>query len=171
MTDVVSAQKRSEMMSGIRGKDTAPELLVRRALFGMGYRYRLHRKDLPGRPDIVLPGRRIAVFVHGCFWHAHHDCRFAKTPSTRTEFWTEKLRQNRARDARDLALLQNAGWRTLVVWECALRKRSRSEPIDSELKAWIEGIEPAGEIRGNQLLPTRKSLADIAGVSQGQKEA
>lgn len=147
MTDVVSASKRSEMMSGIRGKDTKPELMVRKALFGMGYRFRLHRKDLPGRPDIVLPGRRIAIFVHGCFWHAHPDCRFAKTPATRTGFWAVKLQQNRDRDARDLALLRDAGWRTLVVWECALRDRSRPEPVESDLKAWIEGAEPTGEVR------------------------
>lgn len=146
MTDVVSAQKRSEMMSGIRGKNTIPELQVRKALFSMGYRFRLHRKDLPGRPDIVLPGRRIAILVHGCFWHGHHGCRYAKTPSTRTEFWITKLESNRLRDTCDLNALRTAGWRTLVVWECFLRSPLRVG-LAVALREWIEGDQQMSELR------------------------
>lgn len=146
MTDVVSAQKRSEMMSGIRGKNTRPELQVRKALFSVGYRFRLHHKDLPGRPDIVLSGRRIAILVHGCFWHGHQDCRYAKTPSTRTEFWVAKLESNRQRDQRDLHALHAAGWRTLVVWECYLRSPPRAD-LATALRDWIEGDQQAGDLR------------------------
>lgn len=147
MPDIVSAQKRSEMMSGIKGKNTKPELQVRKALFSMGYRFRLHRKDLPGRPDIVLPGRRVAILVHGCFWHGHRDCRYAKTPSTRTEFWTNKLDSNRARDVRDLEALQKAGWRTLVVWECYLRQPMPPGTLAAELSSWIKSTNQGGELR------------------------
>lgn len=118
MTDVVSPAKRSQMMSGIKGKNSLPEMLVRKALFAMGYRFRLHRRDLPGTPDIAMPGRRIAIFVHGCFWHAHQGCKYAKTPSTRTEFWTAKLQGNIERDRRATDKLAEMGWRVLNVWEC-----------------------------------------------------
>jgi len=121
MTDVVSTAKRSQMMSGIRAKNSAPELLVRKALFAMGYRFRLHRRDLPGTPDIVMSRRKIVIFVHGCFWHAHKGCKYAKTPATRTEFWLEKLEGNVDRDRRAAAKLAEAGWRVLNVWECSTR--------------------------------------------------
>lgn len=163
MPDIVSAQKRSEMMSGIKGKNTKPELQVRKALFSMGYRFRLHRKDLPGRPDIVLPGRRVAILVHGCFWHGHRDCRYAKTPSTRTEFWTTKLDGNRARDIRDLEALQTAGWRTLVIWECYLRQTSRHTPLPADLRDWIEGSQSSGELR--------ERPASVAGTAINAKRA
>jgi DNA mismatch endonuclease (patch repair protein) len=147
MPDIVSNQKRSAMMSGIRGKNTKPELQVRKALFGMGYRFRLHRKDLPGRPDIVLPGRRVAILVHGCFWHGHEDCRYAKTPSTRTDFWISKLNSNRQRDIRDLEKLQASGWRTLVIWECYLRQTSAHASLAVELRKWIEEEHGSAELR------------------------
>ena len=105
-------------MSGIRGRDTKPELAVRRHLHASGLRYRLHVRDLPGRPDIVLPRHRIVVFVHGCFWHRHRGCRFAYTPKSRAEFWLPKLEGNAQRDARDQHRLRELGWRTEVVWEC-----------------------------------------------------
>ena len=108
-------------MSGIRARDTKPEVFVRKALFRAGFRFRLHRRDLPGSPDVVLPGRRVAVFVHGCFWHAHDGCRYAKTPATRREFWESKLAANVERDKRAREVLLSAGWRVLVVWECATR--------------------------------------------------
>lgn len=146
MPDIVSAQKRSEMMSGIKGKNTKPELQVRKALFSMGYRFRLHRRDLPGRPDIVLPGRRVAILVHGCFWHGHRDCRYAKTPSTRSEFWSTKLEGNRHRDQRDLESLRAAGWRTLVIWECFLRSPLQAN-LAVALHDWIEGSQQMGELR------------------------
>jgi DNA mismatch endonuclease (patch repair protein) len=109
-------------MAAIRGKDTAPEVAVRRMLHGIGLRFRLHRKDLPGRPDIVLPKHRTVVLVHGCFWHRHEGCRYTTTPKTRQEFWLDKFRSNVLRDRRNQAILEQLGWRVLVVWECELRK-------------------------------------------------
>lgn len=111
-------------MSGIRVRDTRPEVIVRKALFAAGYRFRLHRKDLPGTPDIVMPGLRVVIFVHGCFWHSHCGCRFAKVPETRREFWIDKLSKNVQRDLRNREALLSAGWRVLVVWECATRKQA-----------------------------------------------
>lgn len=118
MTDIVDRKKRSEIMARIRGRDTAPELAVRRIAHRMGLRFRLHRKDLPGRPDLVLPKHRLAVFVHGCFWHRHEGCRFASTPKSRIAFWTEKFAANVARDAHQQAALSVLGWRVLVIWQC-----------------------------------------------------
>jgi DNA mismatch endonuclease (patch repair protein) len=118
MPDIVSKEVRSRMMSGIRGKDTAPEMLVRRYMHRAGLRYRLHVKVLPGRPDIVVQRHRTVVFVHGCFWHCHQGCKDAAQPKTRPEFWMAKLDGNVARDARDQRLLVDLGWRVLTVWEC-----------------------------------------------------
>lgn len=108
-------------MSGIRGKDTKPEVLIRKALHGRGFRYRLHASNLPGKPDLVFPRYRAALFVHGCFWHGH-DCRFFKLPATRPDFWGQKINDNRERDRRQQDALKEKGWRTLVVWECMTRK-------------------------------------------------
>jgi len=110
--------KRSAMMARIGPRDTAPELTVRRTLHRLGYRFRLHRKDLPGRPDITLPRHRVVVLVHGCFWHRHPDCRYAYTPKSRVEFWTKKFQQNVERDARVQRELEARGWTVLTVWEC-----------------------------------------------------
>ena len=118
MPDIVTPERRSRMMSGIRGRDTRPELAVRRYLHSQGLRYRLHVRDLPGRPDIVLPRHRTVVFVHGCFWHRHNGCRFAYTPKSRADFWLPKLEGNVVRDARDQRRLRDLGWRIAVVWEC-----------------------------------------------------
>jgi len=134
-------------MSGIRGKNTRPEFAVRRALFALGYRFRLHRRDLPGAPDIVLPGGRIAIFVHGCFWHMHAGCRFSKLPSTRTQFWQLKLQGNAQRDLRDAEALSQAGWRVLVVWECATRDQASLARLGDDLSRWIESAESRGEIK------------------------
>jgi DNA mismatch endonuclease (patch repair protein) len=109
------------MMSSIRGKDTRPERAIRQMLHALGLRFRLHRKDLPGRPDIVLPRHRLAILVHGCFWHRHRGCRFTTSPKTNAPFWTAKFKDNVTRDRLVLARLRAAGWRTLVVWECALK--------------------------------------------------
>lgn len=109
------------MMSGIRGKDTQPELVLRRGLFSRGVRFRLHAASLPGRPDIVTRRYRATVLVHGCFWHAHQGCRFFKVPDSNRAFWSEKLGRNRDRDERSVAALRNAGWRVAVVWECGIR--------------------------------------------------
>jgi DNA mismatch endonuclease (patch repair protein) len=124
MADVVSKEKRSRMMSGIRGKNTKPEILVRKALFSRGFRYRLHDKNLPGKPDLVFPKYRAVIFVHGCFWHMH-DCHLFKWPSSRPEFWRAKLEGNRQRDLLQLAALEEQGWRVLVIWECALKGKNR----------------------------------------------
>lgn len=121
MVDVVTPEVRSRMMASIRGRDTKPEMLVRRHLHSLGFRYRLSPRDFPGRPDLVLPRYRAVVFVHGCFWHGHNGCRYATVPATRTEFWTAKISANKNRDIASEQKLRALGWRIAVVWECALR--------------------------------------------------
>ncbi len=146
MADIVSTERRSRMMSGIRSKNTQPEILVRKALFSAGYRFRLHRRDLPGNPDIVLPRRRVAIFVHGCFWHGHEKCSLAKVPSTRADFWQRKFEANRKRDRNSVEKLVFAGWRVLVVWECFIRHQNREGQMISALKQWIESSAICGEL-------------------------
>ena len=121
MVDIVSSERRSENMARIRGRDTAPEIAVRRIAHNLGLRFRLHRKDIPGCPDLVFPRHRLVVFVHGCFWHRHGGCRYAYTPKSRVAFWTEKFAQNVARDRCNEEALRNLGWRVLVIWECETR--------------------------------------------------
>lgn len=121
MIDVVDGSTRSRMMAGIKGKNTKPELLVRRYLHLRGYRFRLHRNDLPGKPDLVLPKYKLVIFVHGCFWHMHADCFYSKLPATRVEFWKDKLVGNVARDQLHVSRLNLTGWRVIVVWECGLK--------------------------------------------------
>ena len=116
--DIFSPEKRSRMMAGIKGKNTKPELVVRKLVHGMGFRFRLHRKDLPGTPDLVFPRLRRAIFVHGCFWHRHPGCRFAYTPKSNTQFWLDKLGANVQRDALALKALDALSWEILIVWEC-----------------------------------------------------
>ena len=121
--------------SRIGSKNTAPELIVRRLLHGMGYRFRLHRKDLPGSPDIVLPGRRKAIFVHGCFWHAH-GCRIGRPPKSRPEFWEPKLARNKARDLHNNEALGQAGWDVLTLWQCEIKDR---QALADRLLTFLEG--------------------------------
>jgi len=121
MTDVHNPDVRSKNMRAIRGKNTAPEMEVRRQLHAAGFRFRLHSKELPGRPDVVLPKHRVALFVHGCFWHQHPGCRFATMPAKNREFWFEKLSMNAMRDERQQRALTEAGWTPLVIWECQIR--------------------------------------------------
>ena len=116
--DHLSPERRSWNMSRIRAKDTKPELAVRSLLHRMGYRFRLHRRDLPGRPDIVLPKYRTVIFVHGCFWHQHSGCRFSNVPKSRQDYWTKKLEGNVRRDRRHQRNLRKQGWKVLIVWEC-----------------------------------------------------
>lgn len=123
-------------MAGIRGKDTQPEVTLRKALFARGYRYRLHDRRLPGRPDLVFPKWHAVIFVHGCFWHRHRGCRFSTKPATRPEFWEAKLAGNVERHDRQAAALLASGWRVRVVWECDLR-RDRSAVVDATV-AWLE---------------------------------
>lgn len=120
MVDIVDRQTRSRMMSGIRGKNTKPEMLIRRALHSGGFRFRLHRKDLPGSPDIVLPKYRALILINGCFWHGH-DCRLFKWPKTRPDFWSEKIEGNIERDQRNQTELKKRGWRVCILWECEVK--------------------------------------------------
>lgn len=127
MADVFSEEKRSWIMSRVKGRDTAPELAVRSIIHGHGYRFRLHRKDLPGCPDIVLPRHRKIVFVHGCFWHGHKGCRKSARPATNMKFWDTKIDGNIARDRKSVRRLRRSGWSVLVVWECELRDPRKLE--------------------------------------------
>ena len=121
-------------MSKIRGRDTGPELVVRRTAHRMGFRFRLYRKDLPGTPDLVFPRHHLAVFVHGCFWHRHSGCRFAYSPKSRVEFWKEKFKQNVARDRRNQTALRDMGWRVLVIWGCETRN---IKIVEDRLREWL----------------------------------
>jgi len=150
MADIVPADVRSRMMAGIRGKDTKPELIVRKGLHGRGFRFRLHDSSLPGKPDIVLPRYRAVIFVNGCFWHGH-DCHLFKWPKTREEFWRTKIQRNREVDREALARLQALGWRILQVWECSLKGASRLgvEKVVSQAVDWLKSEQPLKEIRGS----------------------
>jgi DNA mismatch endonuclease (patch repair protein) len=119
--DTLTEDERSKLMSRIRAKDTKPEMLVRRIIFGLGYRYRLHRPDLPGRPDIVLSKSKKAIFINGCFWHLHAKCRNVRMPKSRKNYWLPKLKKNRERDKATKAKLHHLGWGTLILWECELK--------------------------------------------------
>jgi DNA mismatch endonuclease, patch repair protein len=137
VVDIVDKATRSRMMAGISGSDTKPERDLRLALHRLGFRYRLHAKNMAGRPDIVFPKYRAAVFVHGCFWHRHQGCRYTTTPVTRPEFWQAKFESNVARDKRVEAALLDAGWRVKTVWECALRGPLRIEATADHLATWL----------------------------------
>lgn len=147
MVDNRSPESRSALMSRIGGKDTAPELAVRRLLHALGYRFRLHRRDLPGTPDIVLPSRRKVIFVNGCFWHAH-GCRFGRPPKSRTEFWLPKFERNRSKDKRNRREVRRLGWEVLTVWQCQIRSIDR---LRTRLTSFLG---PPGKI------PIDKSLAN-----------
>src|SRR6185369_7685109 len=121
VTDVFDAATRSAVMRRVKGRNTTPELVVRKALTRLGARYRLHRKDLPGSPDIVMPGRRLAIFVHGCFWHGHDCARGSRVPKANRDYWLGKVGRNKARDARSGQALAEAGWRVETIWECELK--------------------------------------------------
>lgn len=144
MADVLTPEQRRLNMSRIRGRDTAPELLLRKSLHAAGFRYRLHARELPGRPDMVFPRFRAAIFVHGCFWHGH-DCPMFKLPGTRQEFWSAKIVGNRQRDQRKASELEAAGWRILTVWECSLRGPAR-RPL-GEVTGCCSAFLKTGEIR------------------------
>lgn len=159
MTDVVSPAVRSQMMSGIRGKNTRPELRVRQLLHRLGYRFRLHRKDLPGSPDLVLPRHSLAVFVHGCFWHLHAGCRFSKVPGTRTDFWLAKLERNRERDRSTAIALQAEGWRVLVIWECLIRQNRSDDDLAALLAAAVEAADGYAELSATGLPKPQESDA------------
>lgn len=149
MVDVLTADQRRFNMSRVRNVDTTPELLLRRGLHARGYRFRLHRRDLPGRPDITLPKYKSVIFVNGCFWHGH-ECPMFKIPETRQEFWVAKIRRNRERDAHVLSSLAALGWRAFVLWECSIRGSGR-RPMDAvldEIIVWLDGNDSRGELAG-----------------------
>lgn len=135
MADTMSPEDRSRRMALVRSVDTKPEMAVRRMVHGMGYRYRLHCRDLPGKPDLVFRSRRAGVFVHGCFWHRHEGCALARLPKSKLDFWIAKLEGNRARDARKVEALKQTGWRVLVVWECELKN---SETLALRLQRFLD---------------------------------
>ena len=149
MVDVVTQQKRSQMMSGIKGKGTQPEREIGRILHACGLRYRLHRTDLPGKPDLVFPRHKAVVLVHGCFWHGH-NCHLFKMPQTRTHFWRDKIQRNRVRDRSQLDQLIDRSWRVMIVWECALKGRERlpRSELASEMADWIRAGNEFAEIQG-----------------------
>lgn len=149
MADVLSAEQRSYCMSRIRGKDTKPEHAIRRGLFALGFRYRLHRRDLPGCPDLTLPKYRAVIFIHGCFWHGH-ECSLFKWPSTNADFWRRKITANRANDQKALARLKEQDWRVLTVWECALRGRARLNltTLLSRVARWLNSGRRGAIIEG-----------------------
>jgi DNA mismatch endonuclease (patch repair protein) len=136
MADVLTPEERSAVMSRVKGKDTKPEMTVRRLIHGMGYRYRLHRRDLPGTPDLTFASRRKVIFVHGCFWHRHDGCPLARMPKSRLDFWRPKLEGNKKRDERNIQELRSAGWQVLVIWECQLKDMGELEKM---IRSFLDG--------------------------------
>jgi DNA mismatch endonuclease (patch repair protein) len=127
--DVFSKSKRSDIMSKVSGKDTKPEILVRKYLFSKGFRYRKNVKDLPGKPDIVLPKYKTIIFVHGCFWHGHENCEAAKLPASNIDYWTRKTSSNKKRDSQNIRTLKTLGWNVIVIWECELKSKNRESRL------------------------------------------
>ena len=147
MTDIVDPETRSRMMSGIRGKNTRPEILVRSLLHRRGFRFRINVRDLPGKPDVVLPKYHAVIFINGCFWHGH-DCPLVRMPGTREDFWKKKIEDNRTRDRKTLEALAGSGWRVGIVWECALRGKDHDpEKVVTLLEQWLTGNEQHFEAR------------------------
>lgn len=149
MTDTVSPAKRSDVMSRVRSTDTKPELLIRKGLHALGFRYRLHAKDLPGKPDLVFPRYKALIFVNGCFWHGH-DCNLYRFPKSNTEYWKGKIARNVERDASNIKRLKDAGWRILVIWECATKGKAKL-PMERVLNAaseWLVSQNPNYKITG-----------------------
>jgi len=138
MTDVLTPEQRRKCMSSIKGRDTSPEMIVRRMVHSFGYRYSLHRKDLPGKPDLVFSRSKKVIFVHGCFWHVHR-CRYGKVkPKTNAQFWTDKRESNRMRDMRNRKLLKKIGWGTLIVWECWTRDIKKLQQLESRILSFLQ---------------------------------
>jgi len=148
LVDIVDVATRSRMMSSIKGKNTSPEIFVRKILHAQGYRFRLHVATLPGKPDLVMRKYNVAVFIHGCFWHGH-NCRYFKLPATRREFWLTKISKNQHRDQSQQEVLLASGWRVLIVWECATRRALRtadSKPLMEMIEAFLVGNDRFLEI-------------------------
>lgn len=158
--DVLTQAQRRLNMSRIRDRDTRPEMIIRRGLHGTGFRYRLHVKALPGRPDLVFPAKRAVILVNGCFWHGH-DCSLFRLPATRADFWQAKIAANRARDARTETALLSAGWRVLTVWECSLkgRRRKGAGEVVWICAKFLNGSDRQGSVRENASMPALKNPA------------
>ena len=133
MTDVLSKEQRKRCMSHVRGKDTKPEVMVRKFLFAQGFRYRLYRKDLPGKPDIVLPKYRTVIFINGCFWHGHSGCKYATIPEANHDFWLAKISGNVERDKSNYAKLFELGWKVIEIWQCELKPKFREQTLNNLL--------------------------------------
>lgn len=142
MIDTLSREARSRLMSRVRNRDTGPEMIVRQLTHRLGYRYRLHKKDLPGKPDLVFASRRRVIFVHGCFWHRHKGCALASMPKSRTSFWEKKFRENVLRDKSVVSALTKAGWRSLVIWQCETKDL---EALEKKIVAFLEEDARADE--------------------------
>jgi DNA mismatch endonuclease (patch repair protein) len=148
MTDVVSPEKRSQMMSGIKSKNTQPEIVLRKYLHNAGFRFRINVKDLPGKPDMVFRKYNSIIFIHGCFWHGH-DCKLFKWPKTRPEFWKKKIESNISNDEKVLQTLQLTGWRVCIVWECSVKGKGKDiMPVTKKISSWLKGNKHFLEIRG-----------------------
>ncbi len=148
MVDIVDSITRSRMMAGIKSRNTKPELLIRSLLHNRGFRFRLHVKDLPGKPDIVLPKYHSVIFINGCFWHGHQECHLFRLPATRTEFWQEKIYRNQTNDSRAIDLLLANNWRVCIVWECSIRGAKKDpEKVISTIAEWLTGDELFLEVR------------------------
>lgn len=151
MTDVHTLEQRAYNMSRIKSKNTRPELEIRKLLYRRGFRYRLHRKDLPGKPDLVFPRYKAVIFINGCFWH-YHDCRLFKMPETRRAWWKKKLTKNKVRDEKNLSQLLHSGWRVMIIWECSFRGKKKIESdkinqITNSISKWLKGNQGLREIK------------------------
>jgi DNA mismatch endonuclease (patch repair protein) len=160
MADIVSPEKRSQMMSGIRGKNTKPEIAIRKALHKLGFRYRIHVKNLPGKPDLVFPKYNAVLFIHGCFWHGHEDCPLFRWPSSRTEFWKTKITRNRELDKTAVYKLRLDGWRVGSIWECSMRGKSKrtEDYIYRRTTVWLLSNKPYFQLtNGKTKVPGNKT--------------
>ena len=175
MSDTLSQTQRSYNMSRIRGKNTKPEILVRKGLHARGFRFRLHNKNLPGSPDIVLPKYGVAIMINGCFWHGHKECKYATKPKSNVEFWEAKIARNRHRDEVTEAHLQALGWHVVTIWECELKGRSiatsRLDELAEEIRAaGVALLERKKLFKSNQIENQRKTKELMARQSQLEKE-
>lgn len=166
LADKKAPLTRSQMMARVRSADTRPELVLRKALHAIGFRFRLHVRSLPGCPDIVMRKHRCAIFVNGCFWHGHADCKHFRIPKTRPEFWSAKIEANRERDTRAIEALLGCGWRVLVVWECATRSFQVDNLINI-IATWLQGTETSAELSSDGLSTNRRTRS---GISSGEQE-
>ena len=166
MADNKAPLTRSQMMARVRSADTRPELVLRKALHAIGFRFRLHVRSLPGSPDIVMQKHKCAIFVNGCFWHGHADCKNFRIPKTRPEFWAAKIEANRERDTRAIEALMSGGWRVLVVWECATRS-FKVDNLIGIIATWLQGTETSAELSSDGLSTDRRVRS---GIPSGEQE-